>query len=227
MASLPTRALRAATNVKPILPPKIHSHKTGVVVSAGLMTGSVKVRVAEQEWNKKFRKHFPAPKTYLVRDPNSSLVPGDVVRITSGHRTSKAIHHVVTAIVAPFGEPVENRPKVLSQEELDEHKIKQRLLKDVRSAKRGRVVSQARLEQARRQGLQIPTLEEAMRGLKMYEEEMRERGVGQGKKDEKHTGQVGQQMTQKQRRMEAGKKLKEEKKAEEKLNRARTQTESS
>jgi small subunit ribosomal protein S17 len=217
MASIAARAAR------PLLPPCFHSQKVGVVVSAGKMTGAVKVRVAEREWNKKFRKHFPAPRNYLVRDPNSSLVPGDVVRITSGHRTSKAIHHVVTAIVAPFGEPVENRPPVLTTEELDEQRVQDRLLKDVRSAAKGRQVSVARLEQAKKQGLQIPSLEEAMRGLRMYEEDLKARGVGVSK-EEKHKGQAGQQMTQKQRRMEAGKKIKAEAKAEEKLKRAKSQT---
>jgi small subunit ribosomal protein S17 len=207
---------------KPLLPPCLHSQKVGVVVSAGKMAGAVKVRVAEQEWNKKFRKHFPAPKTYLVRDPNSSLVPGDVVRITSGHRTSKAIHHVVTAIVAPFGEPVEDRPSVLTTEELDAKRLRQRLLKDVRSAKRGRQVSISRLKEAARQGHEIPTLEEAMRGLKMYEQDLKDRGVGLSKQ-EKHEGQVGQQLAGKQRRVEEGKKLKEEIKAEEKVKKARKQ----
>jgi small subunit ribosomal protein S17 len=42
--------------VKSILPPLMHSQKVGVVVSAGKMAGAVKVRVAEVEWNKKFRK---------------------------------------------------------------------------------------------------------------------------------------------------------------------------
>ncbi|KAL5114393.1 hypothetical protein ACEQ8H_007703 [Pleosporales sp. CAS-2024a] len=222
MASL----LRAAVNTgpKPILPPCIHSQKVGVVVSAGLMRGAVKVRVAERTWNNKFRKHFPAPRTYLVRDPNSSLVPGDVVRITSGHRTSKAIHHVVTSIVAPFGEPVENRPKVLTTEELDKISVEKRLLKDVRSAKRGRQVSIARIEQARRQGLRIPSLDEAMKGLRMYEADLKARGLGVAK-EEKHKAQTGQQQaTNKQQKVEQEKKTKEEAKREEKLKRARSQS---
>jgi small subunit ribosomal protein S17 len=209
--------------MKPLLPPCLHSQKVGVVVSAGKMSRAVKVRVAEQEWNKKFRKHFPAPKNYLVRDPNSSLVPGDVVRITSGYRTSTKIHHVVTAIIAPFGEPVENRPPVLTTEQLDEQKLKDRLLKDVRSAQRGRQASIRRLTEAEKQGLQIPSMEEAMRGLKLYEADLKERGVGAGKDAEKHKGQVGQQLTGKQRRIEAGRKLKEEAKAEKKLKAAREQ----
>jgi small subunit ribosomal protein S17 len=223
MAAASGKALKAFSAAKPLLPPQFHSQKTGVVVSAGLMKGAVKVRVAEHTWNNHFRKAFPSPQTYLVRDPNSSLVPGDVVRITSGHRTSRAIHHVVTAIVAPFGEPVENRPPVMSQKELDELKIKQRLLKDVRSAERGRIASQQRLAQARKQGLQIPTLEEATRAQRLYEEDMKERGVGVGKQ-EKHKGQVGQQLTVKQRRMEEGKKNKEERQAEEKIKRVKQQT---
>ncbi|KAH7410388.1 hypothetical protein DE146DRAFT_353110 [Phaeosphaeria sp. MPI-PUGE-AT-0046c] len=210
------------TGLKPLLPPCIHSQKVGVVVSAGKMAGAVKVRIAEKEWNKKFRKHFPAPKNYLVRDPNSSLVPGDVVRITSGHRSSKAIHHVVTSIIAPFGEPVENRPPVMTTEELDALRLKKRLLKDVRAAERGRQVSKARLRQARGQGLEIPSLEEAMAGLKVHEEEMKERGVGAGKA-EKHKGQTGQQKTANKRRVEEGKKLREESKAEEQVKRARNQ----
>lgn len=47
-----------AKAVKPLLPPLFHSQKIGVVVSAGKMAGAVKVRVAEHEWNKKFRKVF-------------------------------------------------------------------------------------------------------------------------------------------------------------------------
>lgn len=224
MASLlKSVAKNLPTTAKPLLPPCLHSQKVGVVVSAGLMKGAVKVRVAEQTWNKKFRKHFPSPRNYLVRDPNSSLVPGDIVRITSGHRTSKAIHHVVTSIIAPFGEPVENRPKVLTTEELDAERMRKRLLKDVRSAQRGRQVSVSRIEMAKRQGLQIPALEEAMKGLKMYEVEMKERGVGSGK-EEKHKGQAGQQMSKKQRRMEEGKKTRQEARAEEKVKSTRKQT---
>ncbi|KAF2028745.1 nucleic acid-binding protein [Setomelanomma holmii] len=215
----------ASKTVKPLLPQLFHSQKVGVVVSAGQMASAVKVRVAEQEWNKKFRKHFPAPKTYLVRDPNSSLVPGDVVRITSGHRTSKAIRHVVTSIVAPFGEPVENRPPVLTPAQLEEQRIRERLLKDVRSAQKGRQVSIHRIEQARKQGLDIPSLEEAMRGLRAYEEDLKARGVGAGK-GEKHKGQVGQILTAKQRRMEENRKEKVEMKAEEKVKRASEQTSS-
>ncbi|KAL1794021.1 mitochondrial 37S ribosomal protein uS17m [Alternaria dauci] len=213
MASIATKAVAG----KPIVTQCFTSQKVGVVVSAGKMAKAVRVRVAEQEWNKKFRKHFPAPKTYIARDPNNSVVEGDVVRITSGHRTSKVIHHVVTSIVAPFGEPVENRPPVLTQAQLEEQRIKDRLLKDVRSAERGRQASIQRLAQARKQGLRIPTLEEAMEGMRRHTEAEKARA-------EAHGGQAGQQKTAKTRRVEQGKKTKAEVDAENKVKDARRQT---
>jgi len=213
MASIATKAIAG----KPIVPPCFTSQKVGVVVSAGKMARAVRVRVAEHEWNKKFRKHFPAPKTYIARDPNNSVVEGDIVRITSGYRTSKVIRHVVTSIVAPFGEPVENRPPVLTQAQLDEQRIKERLLKDVRSAERGRQASIQRLALARKQGLTIPTLAEAMEGMRIHTEAEKARA-------EAHGGQAGQQKTAKERRLEQGKKTKAEVKAESKVKTARKQT---
>ncbi|KAL6707805.1 hypothetical protein ACN47E_003705 [Coniothyrium glycines] len=207
-----------AKNAAGIITPYFHSQKVGVVVSAGKMSKAVKVRIAGQEWNKKFRKHFPSHTTYLVRDPNNSLVEGDVVRITSGHRTSKAISHVVTSIVAPFGEPVEKRPPVLSQQQLEEERVRERLLKDVRSAQRGRDTSIQRLALAKKQGLAIPSLEEAMAGLKGFEKEQEERRESLG-------GQAGQVKTAKERRAEeAGRKTKAEVRAEQKVKAARKQT---
>ena len=144
------------------------------------------------------------------------------MRITSGYRTSKAIHHVVTSIVAPFGEPVENRPPVLSQTQLDELRAKKRLLKDVRAAERGRQTSVQRLTQAKKQGLQVPTLEEAMEGLRVHtENEMR---IAEGAGKEAHKGQSGQAKTAKERSIAQGKKAKAEVKAENRLKEARRQT---
>jgi small subunit ribosomal protein S17 len=128
------------------------------------------------------------------------------------------IHHVVTAIVAPFGEPVENRPAVLSQAQLDEERVRQRLLKDVRSAQQGRETSVQRLAKARKQGLRIPTLEEAMEGMRVHTEAEKSRGV------ESHKGQAGQVKTGKERRVEKGKKTKGEVQAERKIKDARSQT---
>jgi small subunit ribosomal protein S17 len=145
-----------------------------------------------------FRKHFPSHKHYTVSDPNNSLVEGDVVRITSGHRTSSTIRHVVTAIVAPFGEPVENRPRVLNAEELDKLRTQERLLKDVRAAERGRHASVQRLAQAKKQGVRVPTLEEAMEKMRVHQEIEKTRAASKSK--EAHAGQGGQRETKRERR---------------------------
>ncbi|KAK4956097.1 hypothetical protein LTR28_005968 [Elasticomyces elasticus] len=90
--------------------------KTGVVVSAGKMQKTVKVRVPGETWNKHIRKFFSTPTNYLVHDPNSSTNEGDIVSLTS-LRTSKHVHYVISAIIAPFGKPVEERPPVPTAEE--------------------------------------------------------------------------------------------------------------
>jgi small subunit ribosomal protein S17 len=95
--------------------------------------------------------------------------------------------------------------------------VKERLLKDVRSAQRGRGVSIQRLAQAKKRGLQIPSFEEAMAGLKAFEESEKARR-------EAHGGQAGQIKTAKERRVEQGKKNKAELKAEQKVKAAKEQT---
>ncbi|CAI6335147.1 unnamed protein product [Periconia digitata] len=190
---------------EPIVRKLISSSKVGVVVSAGKMDRAVKVRLASQEWNKKFKKHFPSPITHLVSDPQNSLVEGDIVRIASGWRTSKNIRHVVTAIVAPFGAPVEDRPPVLSEEQRMQLRIQERISKDVRAASRGRQVSLQRLARARRQGLEIPDLETAMASVRIAEEleENTKEGVkGKAAKAaarEAHKGQMAQLETNRKR----------------------------
>jgi len=89
----------------------------GVVVSAGLMQKTVKVLVGGQKWNADVRKHFKAPKKYLVHDPNDSLRTGDIVAITPGWRTSKHKRHVVKRIIAPAQVPVEERNPVPTEGE--------------------------------------------------------------------------------------------------------------
>ncbi|KAF1963550.1 nucleic acid-binding protein [Byssothecium circinans] len=192
----------------PMVRKLMSSTKVGVVVSAGKMDRAVKVRIAKQEWNKKFRKHFPSPETHIVADPQNSLVEGDVVRIASGWRTSKTIRHVVTAIVAPFGAPVQDRPPVLTDEQRMELRIKERILKDVRSAAKGRSTSEQRLVQARKQGYEIPSLEEAMKNVKLAEEEERRRKESGGSKANK-LGVVGNVKQEVKKAREAGRKLKE------------------
>lgn len=191
-----TKAAAKATTAAPLVQQYITSQKVGVVVSAGKMSRAVKVRVAGQEWNKLFRKHFPSHKHYTVSDPNNSLVEGDVVRITSGHRSGSTIRHVVTAIVAPFGEPVENRPRVLNAEELDKLRVQERLLKDVRAAERGREASVSRLVQAKKQGERIPSLEEATEKLRIHQELQKTQAAN---RKQAHPGQGGQRETKRER----------------------------
>ncbi|OCL01267.1 nucleic acid-binding protein [Glonium stellatum] len=139
---------------------------TGVVVSAGKMAKTVKVRIAKQEWHKHIRKFFPSSTTYLVSDPNSSLHEGDVVRIASGWRTSRHIRHVVSSIIAPFGTPINARPPIPTEEERIAERQRRRLAKDVRQAERGRVPSQLRIAEAIKQGREVPDLETATRNLR-------------------------------------------------------------
>ncbi|SPO01309.1 related to ribosomal protein [Cephalotrichum gorgonifer] len=89
----------------------------GVVVSAGLMQKTVKVRVGGRKWNSQVQKWFSDPKQHLVHDPNSSLRLGDVVAITPGWRTSRTKRHVVKRIIAPASVPIEERPPVPTQDE--------------------------------------------------------------------------------------------------------------
>ncbi|KAF1983596.1 nucleic acid-binding protein, partial [Aulographum hederae CBS 113979] len=106
--------------------------KTGVVISAGLMQKTVKVRVPKQVWNKSINKLLTSYENLLVSDPTSSLREGDFVSIKSGIRASKNVRHIVTSIVAPMGPGIHQRPHVLSEEELLAAKAAKRLLKDER-----------------------------------------------------------------------------------------------
>lgn len=127
----------------------------GVVVSAGLMDKTVKVRVGGQKWNKTVNKAstslladifeslansqmqwFAEPKQYLVHDPNSSVRTGDVVSIVPGWPTSRHKRHVVKHIIAPYGTPIEARPPVPSLEERIAERESKKALKDERRAAR-------------------------------------------------------------------------------------------
>ncbi|KAI5210074.1 nucleic acid-binding protein [Aureobasidium subglaciale] len=85
----------------------------GVVVSAGKMERTVKVRLPSQKWNNYLRKHFKDHSDHLVHDPNSSLNIGDVVSLRP-FRAAKHVHHVVNEILVPFGNPIDTRPPVPS-----------------------------------------------------------------------------------------------------------------
>ncbi|KAH7015097.1 hypothetical protein EDB80DRAFT_325124 [Ilyonectria destructans] len=108
----------------------------GVVVSAGLMQKTVKVRVGGQKWNKIVNKWYADPKHYLVHDPNSSLRTGDVISIVPGWPTSQHKRHVVKHIIAPFGVPIEERPPVLTLEERIAEREAKKATKDERRAAR-------------------------------------------------------------------------------------------
>ncbi|TLD30414.1 hypothetical protein PspLS_02636 [Pyricularia sp. CBS 133598] len=89
----------------------------GVVVSAGLMDRTVKVRVGGRIYNNVIKKHFNRPKTHLVHDPNNSCLTGDVVEISPGWPTSRHKRHVIVSILAAATTPAESRPPVPSLEE--------------------------------------------------------------------------------------------------------------
>ncbi|KAI9787030.1 MAG: hypothetical protein M1835_002876 [Candelina submexicana] len=104
----------------------------GVVVSAGKMMKTVKVRVAKQAYNAHIRKNYRSSINHLVADPNSSLREGDVVSISPGWRTSKHVRHVVTSIIAPFGPAIDERPPIPSEEERLAKRAEKRTAKDER-----------------------------------------------------------------------------------------------
>lgn len=108
----------------------------GVVVSAGLMQKTVKVRVGGQKWNKIVNKWYADPKHYLVHDPNSSLRTGDVISIVPGWPTSQHKRHVVKHIIAPFGVSIEERPPVPTLEERIAEREAKKATKDERRAAR-------------------------------------------------------------------------------------------
>ncbi|KAI9718127.1 MAG: hypothetical protein M1828_006825 [Chrysothrix sp. TS-e1954] len=118
----------------------------GVVVSAGKMQKTVKVRMVEQQWDRHLRKHWKVPKYHLVNDPNSSLLEGDVVTL-SPERHSKRVEHTVDTIVAPFSEPLSGRPPLLTAEQREEIWATKRKAKLERMALRGRLSASKELRE--------------------------------------------------------------------------------
>lgn len=76
------------------------------------------------------------------------------MRIASGWRTSHRIKHVVTEIVAPWGPPIEERPKILSEEERMDIRMQKRAAKlDRRKQRREKgIVGEAEPEGKAREG---------------------------------------------------------------------------
>ena len=58
-----------------------------------------------------------------MHDPNDSVRTGDIINLVSmppgePRRLSKHVYHVLHSIEVPFGEPLEDRPPVLTVEQL-------------------------------------------------------------------------------------------------------------
>ena len=72
-----------------------------------------------------------------MHDPRSSLRIGDIISISPGWRVSKHVHHVVSQIIAPFGDPIEARPPVPTEgERIREREEKKRIKDEMRAEKR-------------------------------------------------------------------------------------------
>ncbi|KAL2373733.1 hypothetical protein BDBG_00327 [Blastomyces gilchristii SLH14081] len=125
-----------------------HTLKFGTVLTAGRMDKTVRVLHKHTAYHKRLHKSYPASTIYLVHDPCNSLRQGDVIEFSSGWRTSKNVRHVVERIVAPFGEPVEQRPQVLSWAERE-------ALKAEREEKAGKVMRVGRVKRLVAERLEI------------------------------------------------------------------------
>ncbi|MCJ1391975.1 hypothetical protein MMC18_008488 [Xylographa bjoerkii] len=106
-----------------------------VVVSAGRMMNAAKARTTKQIYNSRVQKHFTISRHHLVSDPTSSLRTGDVIRMTT-ERHSRHIRHVVTEIVAPWGDPIDERPPVLTSAQREERRGAKRARKLARREER-------------------------------------------------------------------------------------------
>ncbi|KAI0542438.1 hypothetical protein GGR58DRAFT_249977 [Xylaria digitata] len=106
----------------------------GIVVSAGLMDKTVKVRLGGQRWEQRVHKWFKDPRYKLVHDPANSLRQGDVVAITPSWRESQHVRHVVKHIIAPYGPAIEERPPIPTPEERAAERLAKRAAKDDRRA---------------------------------------------------------------------------------------------
>ncbi|KAI0550905.1 hypothetical protein F4679DRAFT_582980 [Xylaria curta] len=107
----------------------------GIVVSAGLMDKTVKVRLGGQRWEQRVHKWFKEPRYKLVHDPRNSLRQGDVVAITPSWRESQHVRHVVKHIIAPYGGVgIDQRPPIPTMEERAAERLAKREAKDERRA---------------------------------------------------------------------------------------------
>ncbi|KAI0880995.1 nucleic acid-binding protein [Annulohypoxylon maeteangense] len=106
----------------------------GVVVSAGLMDKTVKVKLGGFRWEPRVQKYFKEPRFKLVHDPRNSVRQGDIVAITPTWRVSQHVRHVVKHIIAPYGDPIDERPPIPSLEDRIAEAAAKRAAKDERRA---------------------------------------------------------------------------------------------
>nr|POF14961.1 hypothetical protein CFP56_71908 [Quercus suber] len=135
---------------------RTHTQITGVVIDAGKMDKTVKVRIVGRRWEKRIGKYYISYTNHLVHDPNSSLVIGDLISLHR-LRISSAVHHVVASIVAPFGTPVSARAPIPSPDDrLAAYKAK-RLRKFERRDLRARAAEgdEEAVREIRERGLEI------------------------------------------------------------------------
>ena len=78
---------------------------------------------------------FYKPQLFLVNDPNTSVIEGDIITLAP-ERHSKHVMYTVSQIVAPFGKSVEERPPLLTQQEREDIHAEKRARKLERRAKR-------------------------------------------------------------------------------------------
>ncbi|QDS71700.1 hypothetical protein FKW77_008374 [Venturia effusa] len=124
--------------------------KVGVVISAGKMMKTVKVRVAKQKWNKRIQKYYDEPFNILVSDPTQSVREGDVISCIPGLRSSSTVRHVVTGIIAPMGPPLSERPPVPTESQRLAAREADRAARDIKQAAKGRAVAGRRAAERRR-----------------------------------------------------------------------------
>lgn len=104
-------------------------------------------------------QHFKRPEHHLVHDPNDSLRTGDIVAIVSGWRTSKHKRHVVSRIIAPWGPPLEERPRLPTLEEREaEHAAKRAKKVERKDLKRQTLAMEAAVAKAEKKISEIKSL---------------------------------------------------------------------
>ncbi|KAK8069296.1 hypothetical protein PG994_005912 [Apiospora phragmitis] len=121
------------------------------------MDKTVRVRLWGQRWEKHVSKSFKYPHYHLVHDPSNSVRQGDVISIAAGWRSSSRKKHVVKHIIAPYGQPIDARPPVPTEEELKADYVAERVAKIKRreaAAEERRVARQLELAKAKEQRAQ-------------------------------------------------------------------------